>query len=285
MGINFINNAFYNIDYITYICIGHGVSYFKYYLYENFYGPQNFDKLLLPGSEKLISVAKKYGWKDENIIKLNLPRWDKYYKYNKSSIQQGNIKQNSIFIMFTWRLLKKFRKVSSYYIHNILNLLKNEQLINVLLKRNLILYFSIHHEFLKYENIFKSIINIKNIIYIKEKDVAECLLKTNLLVSDFSSIIFDMIYRKKPYIIFIPDANDTNIENIYKSSSYNIIKNFSNNDFKFENVNFDINSTVNKIIYYIDNDFRLDTKLKNFYDEFNFTNQNISTFINYLLKF
>jgi len=284
VGINFINNAFYNIDYITYICIGHGVSYFKYYLYENFYGPQNFDKLLLPGSEKLISVAKNYGWKDENIIKLNLPRWDKYYKYNKSSIQQGNIKQNSIFIMFTWRLLKKFRKVSSYYIRNILNLLKNEQLINVLLKKNLILYFSIHHEFLKYENIFKSIINIKNIIYIKEKDVAECLLKTNLLVSDFSSIIFDMIYRKKPFIIFIPDANDTNIENIYKSSSYNIIKNFSNNYFKFENINFDINSTVNKIIYYIDNDFRLDTKLKNFYDEFNFTIQNISTFINYLLK-
>ena len=152
--------------------------------------------------------------------------------------------------MFTWKLLKKFRKVSSYYLRNILTLLKNEQLINVLLKKNLILYFSIHHEFLKYENIFKSIINIKNIIYIKEKDVAECLLKTNLLVSDFSSIIFDMIYRKKPFIIFIPDANDTNIENIYKPSNYNIIKNFSNNDFKFENVNFDINSTVNKIIYY-----------------------------------
>ena len=29
----------------------------------------------------------------------------------------------------------------------------------------------------------------------------------------------------------------------------------------------------------------LDRELKNFYDEFNFTNQNISTFINYLLKF
>ena len=94
-----------------------------------------------------------------------------------------------------------------------------------------------------------------------------------------------MIYRKKPYIIFIPDANDTNINKIYRSVNYNIIKNFTNNDFKFENVNFDVNSTVNKIIYYIDNEFRLDRELKNFYDEFNFTNQNISTFINYLLKF
>ena len=283
--INFINNTFYNIDYITYICIGHGVSYFKYYLYEKFYGPQNFDKLLLPNSDKLISVAKKYGWKDENIIKLNLPRWDKYYKSNKSSTQQGNIKSNSIFIMFTWRVLKKFRKVSSYYINNILNLLNNEQLNNILLKKNLILYFSLHHEFLKYEKNFKNIKTNKNIIYIKEKDVSECLSNTNLLVSDFSSIIFDMIYRKKPYIIFIPDANDTNIKKIYRSVNYNIIKNFTNNDFKFENVYFDVNSTVNKIIYYIDNEFRLDRELKNFYDEFNFTNQNISTFINYLLKF
>ena len=283
--INFINNTFYNIDYITYICIGHGVSYFKYYLYEKFYGPQNFDKLLLPNSVKLISVAKKYGWKDENIIKLNLPRWDKYYKSNKSSTQQGNIKSNSIFIMFTWRVLKKFIKVSSNYINNILNLLNNEQLNNILLKKNLILYFSLHHEFLKYEKNFKNIKTNKNIIYIKEKDVSECLSKTNLLVSDFSSIIFDMIYRKKPYIIFIPDANDTNIKKIYRSVNYNIIKNFTNNDFKFENVNFDVNSTVNKIIYYIDNEFRLDRELKNFYDEFNFTNQNISTFINYLLKF
>ena len=55
--------------------------------------------------------------------------------------------------------------------------------------------------------------------------------------------------------------------------------------FKFENVNFDVNSTGSRIIYYIDNEFRLDRELKNFYDEFNFTNQNISTFINYLLKF
>ena len=45
VSINFINNLFYNIDYINYICVGHGVSYFKYYLYKGYYGPSNFDKL------------------------------------------------------------------------------------------------------------------------------------------------------------------------------------------------------------------------------------------------
>ena len=65
--------------------------------------------------------------------------------------------------------------------------------------------------------------NHSNIKYIEEKDIADCLTKTNLLITDYSSIIFDMIYRRKPYIIFIPDANDPMIKNIYSERCYNVI--------------------------------------------------------------
>lgn len=276
--IHFINNIFYNIDYITYICVGHGVSFFKYYLYKKFYGPQNFDKLVLPNSNKLLSVAIKYGWKDENIIKMNLPRWS-VLLHNVNS--GGRIKSNSIFIMFTWRDIKKGKKLSDSYITNILNLLNNKYLINHLINNNLILYFSIHHQFLKYAKNFD---NIKNIEYILEKDVADCLSKTNLVVSDFSSIIFDMIFRKKPYIIYIPDVYDKNLKKIYKPINYDVINKFISNEFQFENVFFDINKTVNKIIYYIDNEFKLDDNLLRFYEEFNFPNETLNDFINYLLK-
>lgn len=145
----------------------------------------------------------------------------------------------------------------------------------------MILYFSIHHQFLKYAKKFD---NIKNIEYILEKDVADCLSKTNLVVSDFSSIIFDMIFRKKPYIIYIPDAYDKNLKNIYKPINYDVINKFISNEFQFENVYFDINKTVNKIIYYIDNEFKLDDNLLRFYEEFNFPNETLNDFINYLLK-
>jgi hypothetical protein len=76
-----INNIFFNIDYITYISIGHGVSFFKHFLYNrtNYYGNEIYNKILIPPSEKFISIPKFYGWKDEDIIKINLPRWDKYY--------------------------------------------------------------------------------------------------------------------------------------------------------------------------------------------------------------
>ena len=43
------SNIFYNIDYITYICITHGVSFFKYFLYEinSVYGWRKYDKILI----------------------------------------------------------------------------------------------------------------------------------------------------------------------------------------------------------------------------------------------
>ena len=169
--------------------------------------------------------------------------------------------------MFTWREIKKRRKISQKYIINILNLLNNEEIINNLKRHDIIVYFTLHHKIWKYKNIFKIKDDIK---YIDENSIAECLSKTQLIITDYSSIIFDMIYRRKPYIIYIPDANDTTIKNNYNLQSYEIIKKFQNNEFGFENVYFDINSTINKINYYIDNNFQMDEKLNRFYDEFNF---------------
>jgi len=264
VNIDFINNLFYNIDYISYICIGHGVSFFKYYLYKKYYGPSNFDKLLIPDSNRLISVALKYGWKEENLIKLNLPRWDKYNFANKL----GNLNSNSIFIMFTWRELKTNGTISNYYIKNIIKLVKKKKLIKNLLKHNITLYFSLHHKMLQYKNIFEKIGNLN---FIEENNIGECLSKTKLVISDYSSIIFDMIYQRKPYIIYIPDAKDNEIKENYLDISYNIIKQFKYNEFKFENVFLDIRATINKIIYYIDNNFKLDRNLRKFYNTFNFT--------------
>ena len=267
VNIDYINNLFYIIDYITYICIGHGVSYFKYYLYDNYYGPNNFNKLLIPNSEKLFNVPIRYGWKYENLIRFNLPRWEKFNFLKESLNEEQKIKSNSIFIMFTFRELKAGKEISNDYINNIVDLLNNEQLINNLANKNITLYFSLHHTVMSLKEKFKFGRNIK---YIYENDISECLSKINLLITDYSSIIFDVIYRKKPYIIYIPDANDSKINENYREVCYNLIKNFTNNDFGFENVFFELNSTLEKINYYIDNEFRLDNRLVKFYKEFNF---------------
>ena len=278
---NYIYNLFYIIEYITYISVGHGVSFFKYFLYADYsgYGSKVYNKILLPPSSQIISVAKKFGWKEKNIIKINLPRWD---KYNSNTILEtkNNLKNNSIFIMFTWRELKKNKKISSYYFKNILTLIESHKLNDVLKKKKIKLYFSLHHQLKQYNNKLKK---NKYISFIDENQISECLRMINLLITDFSSIIFDIIYRRKPFIIYIPDSSDPNLKNIYKNNYVDIIESLKNETIKFENKYFNVEKVRDKIIYYINNNFKLDLNLIKFYDKMGLiTGNNINKFIEYL---
>ena len=284
---NYINNLFYNIEYITYICVGHGVSFFKHFLYADYscYGHKMYDKIILPPSKKLISMAKNYGWSEENIIKINLPRWDKYVNDYNSIHLSNNSKQNqnnSIYIMFTWRQIKKHKKISKYYFKNILNLINNDLLKNALKENKIIEYFTIHHRLSEYKTKFQKNSYIK---YIEENQISNCLSKINLIISDFSSIIFDIIYRRKPYIIYIPDANDPDIKNIYEKNYYELIESIKNETITFENKFFDLNELIDKIINYIHNNFKLEKKLEEFYDSFKLKpEKTIGKFINYITR-
>ena len=62
-----------------------------------------------------------------------------------------------------------------------------------------------------------------------------------------------MICRGKPYIIFIPDANDPYIKKIYKNNYYKTIKLIKQKSINFINQYFDLNETIKKILYYINN--------------------------------
>ena len=95
---NFVDNIFYNIEYLTFISITHGVCLFKFFLYEDYacYGKKRIDKIVIPPSKIFIDIAKKYGWKDDDIIKVNLPKWDKYDS-SFDLIKKEKFQNNSIF--------------------------------------------------------------------------------------------------------------------------------------------------------------------------------------------
>jgi CDP-glycerol glycerophosphotransferase (TagB/SpsB family) len=271
-----INNLFYNIEYITYICLGHGISYLKDFLYKDYYSSNIYDKILLPNSSLIISQAKNYGWKEKNIIKIGLPRWD-IFDYNNDKMNP--FRNKSIFIMFTWRDINKGHEISKYYLKNIINLINNYTLNIVLKDNNITLYFCLHHMMEKYKILFN--IN-KNIKYINQNQIIECLINSHLFITDFSSVIFDFIFRKKPYIIFIPDSEDLDLQNIYSKSYYDKINYLKNGSF-FENRFIKVKIAVDKIIYYINNNFKLDSEMKDFYQYINLKKgNNINNFINYL---
>lgn len=48
----------------------------------------------------------------KNIIRIGLPKWDNYiiYDRNNSSLKNERNGERSIFLMFTWRKVKKGKK-------------------------------------------------------------------------------------------------------------------------------------------------------------------------------
>ena len=283
---DYINNLFYNIDYISYISITHGVCYFKFFLYEEnkCYGRKKIDKILIPPSDKILSFAYKFGWKRKNIIKLNLPKWDKYNIQNnlKSDLKDIFYNNSSILIMFTWREIIRNKQISSYYFENIVNLILNQRLNEELKVNNITLYFALHHKiYVNYKYKFEK---IKYMKFIELNNIFDYIEISDLFITDFSSIIFDFIYRRKPFIIYIPDCNDNLINGNYKKYYIELIQMIKNGTIKFENTFYDIDSVVNKIIFYQKNNFQLDEKLKTFYDSFNLNKNtnNIFEFIEYI---
>ena len=274
-----IDNLFFNIQYITYIFLGHGTHYFKEYLYNEYHGIVRYDKIVLPPSKVIINIAKKYGWKKRNIIKICLPRYD-IYNYPPKSLLN---KKESIFLMFTWRKIKEGKHMSELYYNNIINLLTNIKLNEELNNNNVILYYSYHHSLKSQYNFnLKKYPNIKKV---NNSEILPCLKNSRLLITDFSSIVFDFIYQKKPFILFIPDLDDPNIKELYIQEYYDIINGLKNNSIYFENKFFELKEIINKIIYYIHNNFTSENKLKKFYKYFNLNSTNNTyKLINYIKK-
>ena len=285
---HYLSYLFYKTEYITYIAVGHGVDYFKDYLFGDYriYGSKINNKVLIPPSRVLINLALKWGWEKNDIIKINLPRWDRYS--NIDHYFSGNITSNSILVMFTWRYTKwwdGFRDISDLYHENIIKLLEDPDLLDALKQKNMTMYFSLHRyvngKYLyRYE---KAIKNIENIKKLKQNEISECLAKTNLIVSDFSSIIFDIMSRDKPFVLYVPDENDPTLYKYYTDDYINLIKDMKSGRIKFKNKCNTIKETVNMIIKYINNNFEIEPDLKKFYKSFNFkTNNNSIEFVEYL---
>ena len=137
-----------------------------------------------------------------------------------------------------------------------------------------------HHNIEDYKYLFKKNRYIK---YIHQDKIIECLKESNLIITDFSSVIFDAIFRYIPYIIYIPDSEDHELKNMYNSNYYDIINGLKNRTIYFENTFFNLNKTINKILYYIKNNFKMEKNMEIFYKSFNLEGgKNMMNIINYL---
>lgn len=148
---------------------------------------------------------------DSEVVLTGIPRFDKL-KDNKEKM---------ILIAPTWRTylsgpinsegfhgIKEDFENSEYFIRY-KSLLTNEKLLKNLKDNGYRILFLLHPGFKLYEDFFKKlendIIEIKNVENIKYSDIFA---KLSLLITDYSSIIFDVAYLKKPMLLYQFDSED-----------------------------------------------------------------------------
>lgn len=176
-----------------------------------FYYKNTHFRLITSGSkaEYKLLRGEKYCYPENRVKYTGFARYDNLADFRVNSRQ--------ILIMPTWRRwlgreVNKFgEKVSftdSTYYKKWSEILKDESLIKYIEKENLVIKFFPHHQMQKFIKNFKT--PSKNIQILSEgiNDVQELLKESAILITDYSSVVFDFAYMKKPILYYQFDINE-----------------------------------------------------------------------------
>lgn len=190
----------------------------------------------------------------KGVVKYTgLPRFD-YLKDESNG--------NQILIMPTWRKWIRNNALNDRNLFDTWNsLLNNSYLVNLIEKNDVIIIFYPHYEMQKYLSLFKT--SSKNVIIASfdSYDVQDLLKKSDLLITDYSSVFFDFAYLNKPVIYYQFDR-DKFFKSHYQPGYFDYIKH------GFGNVCINEKDVINEIEDYINNEFKLKEKYKKRIDKF-----------------
>lgn len=157
--------------------------------------------VFLSGSEWNTEIIKKDFWYDGKILKFGLPKSDIFYNsknYVKEEIlKKYKIDYNDYIVMYC----PTFRDDNLDYDYNLdfNNILK---VLKTVKRRDVSILIKLH------PNIINDKLSISNekIINLSSKvDVNELLIISDLIITDYSSIMFDALEAKKDVILYTPD--------------------------------------------------------------------------------
>jgi len=214
-----------------------------------------------------------YGYNEKNIILTGMPRFDNLAN-NKNSVT----KEKKIIIIPTWRnsikgkkelndnkriYSNEFKKTEYFIFYN--GLINDQRLLYIMKYYNYTGTFCIPHFF---ESQWKDFSDNEIFSVTKDCDYQNLLLKSSLLITDYSNIFFDFGYIRKPVIYVHFDFEEYKNTYCYQGF-FNYIRD------GFGTICNDINSTINEIIFEIESNCTLRKKfLKRIKNFFAFTDNN-----------
>lgn len=215
-------------------------------------------------------VCERFGYDISTIQLTGLPRFDELHNLN--------VVENQILIMPTWRYWFNLRSKSvkgedanfetSEYLNKWQELLNSEYLTELINRYNLKVIFYPHRNMQKYLRDFT--VNNKNIIVAdwRNYDIQKLLKESRLMITDYSSVFFDMIYMKKNVIFYQFDIDK------YRSIQYKEgYFDYSNNPFADSFTNS--KDVLKKLADLIQNEYGLsETFEKAFHEYFKYYDTN-----------
>lgn len=154
--------------------------------------------------EILNNFNEKNNFKNYQLYNLKYPpRFCKFIKEIKNTQNQ-----NQIMWFIEWR---DYTTLTDSVVDSLLNVLKSKNLKNYLKKNNLKLKLCLHHYFKKglFNELYDcEIPNLIEIVYEFNIDLNKELAKTKLLITDYSSVVYDFAFLNRPIILFQKDLDE-----------------------------------------------------------------------------
>ena len=182
----------------------------------------------------------------QNIISI-VPTWRKYLTSGRDIANDR------------WRLIYKFEESDFFKFYN--SLINDKRVIESAKKNGYKINFLLHPNFITSAEMYD--VNEVTTIITENIDYNKLYAESNLMLTDYSSTVFDFAYMRKPviYTHFDKDAFFGG-EHSYQQGYFDYERD------GFGEVEYDLESTVNRIIEYMENNCQLKEKYRERIDNF-----------------
>lgn len=230
------------------VFLQHGVTAFKRGHFER--GSNVGCEYFITTSQAEHDIIHNYlGYPEDEVPITGFARWD--VLHDKS---QGH---REILMMPTWRTWLDDAEneifAESDYCKNYMALLNNPKLDEILKEYDVTLNFYLHPKFRKFITEFSVVSDNIRLIPFGEEPLNELMMQCNLLITDFSSVAWDVYYMKKPVLFYHFDIEDA-------SKTLGFYMDMKNDLFGERAENPD--ELMDLIVEYIQNGFQMKDKYK-----------------------
>mgnify|MGYP003293631993 CR=1 FL=1 len=236
---------------LTYIFAQHGSIFLKESVLE-LYSDKSYNSIISATRKESELYDSRGLWQNGTQIKCGLPRWDALYR-------KPHDKKN-IFVFFTWRTsIEKYPESQKIYSDRIFEFLCDERLNKILTDNNVQLNIAMHHAMLRNKGTIKV---PENVNIISTDKISQAIKESDLCITDYSSIFFDFMYLDIPVIFYRFDADVTYPD---ERDNQNAIS-AQAKDNQLYNCMYAKDDVIQKIEFYVKNNFELEPKYRNIND-------------------